>query len=292
MYIKFWGTRGSIPVPGNNTLKYGGNTPCVELRTSKNRLMILDAGSGIREFGKYLDNNGYEDSIDIFVSHYHWDHIQGIPFFLPLYDTKNKITFFGETSNGEKIETILQNQMRANYFPINLNEICANTAFEEITINSSYNIDGIKVETLRANHSSPTVTYKFIEGNKSIVYMTDNELKLNEKDNNITESTVSDIVEMNKDLIEFCYGCDYLIHDSMYDEVAILGKKGWGHTGNVTLTYFSILAKVKNLVLFHYNPDYTDEKIDNLLEKTITIAKGEGAELNCIASREGMCIEF
>lgn len=292
MYIKFWGTRGSIPVPGHSTLKYGGNTPCVELRTSNNRLIILDAGSGIRELGKFLDSNGYADPIDIFVSHYHWDHIQGIPFFLPLYDKKNKITFFGETSNGEKVKSILQNQMTANYFPINLNEICANTTFEEIKINSSYQIDGIKIETLRANHSSPTVTYKFIDGDKSIVYMTDNELKLNDTSDKIDERKISELVEMNKDLINFCAGCDYLIHDSMYDEISILGKKGWGHTGNVTLTYFSILAKVKNLILFHYNPDYTDEKIDNLLEKTINIAKGERAELNCIASKEGMSIEF
>ncbi len=252
MYIKFWGTRGSIPVPGSSTLKYGGNTPCVELRTSKNQLIILDAGSGIRELGKYLSNNGYNNSIDIIVSHYHWDHIQGIPFFLPLYDKKNKITFYGETSNGEKIKSILQHQMTANYFPINLNEICANTTFEEININNSYNIGGIKVETLRANHSSPTVTYKFIDGDKSIVYMTDNELKLKDSIDLSDADNLHTILEMNKELIEFCKGCDYLIHDSMYDEISILGKKGWGHTGNVTLTYFSILAKVKNLILFHY----------------------------------------
>ncbi len=292
MYIKFWGTRGSIPVPGQTTLKYGGNTPCVEIRTNNNQLIILDAGSGIRELGKYLSGNGYNDPINIIVSHYHWDHIQGIPFFLPLYDKKNKITFYGETSNGEKIKSILQNQMTSNYFPINLDEICANAAFEEIKINSSYNIANIRVETLRANHSSPTVTYKFIDGEKSIVYMTDNELKLKDSIDDSNKIDVNDIVELNKELIDFCYGCDYLIHDSMYDEISILGKKGWGHTGNVTLTYFSIIAKVKNLVLFHYNPDYSDEKIDNLLEKTITIAKGEGTELNCIASKEGMSIEF
>ncbi len=289
MYIKFWGTRGSIPVPGNNTLKYGGNTPCVELRTSNNKLIVLDAGSGLRELGKHLSKNGYEDSINILVSHYHWDHIQGIPFFLPLYDKRNKITFFGETSNGEKIKNILDSQMTSNYFPINLNEICANTSFQEVTVNNSYEINGVKVETLRANHSSPTITYKITDGDKCLVYMTDNELKLNDTNN---EHNISEIVELNKELVDFCSGCDYLIHDSMYDEISILGKKGWGHTGNVTLAHFSILSKVKNLILFHYNPDYTDDKIDKLLEETVSIVKSKNAELNCIASKEGMCIEF
>ncbi len=289
MIIKFWGTRGSIPVPGNNTLKYGGNTPCVEVRTSSNQLIILDAGSGIRELGKHLCTNGCDKSIHILISHYHWDHIQGIPYFLPLYEKNHEIIFYGETSYGEKIKEILSNQMTSNYFPININEMSAGTTFKEIKVNSSYKIDGVKVETLRANHSSPTITYKITDGNKSLVYMTDNELKLHQTSNGYS---YLEIKELNKDLIDFCSGSDYLIHDSMYDETTILGKKGWGHSGNITLAYFSIISKIKNLILFHYNPDYSDDKIDAILQETGAIFESENSEINCLASKEGMCIEF
>jgi phosphoribosyl 1,2-cyclic phosphodiesterase len=289
MFLKFWGTRGSIPVPGSSTIKYGGNTPCVEVRTSDNKLLILDAGSGIRELGKHVSQNGYEKSIHIFISHYHWDHIQGIPFFMPLYEKGNEITFYGEGCSGKKVKEILAYQMASNYFPINIDEVGANTNFVEIKTNSVYQIGSVKVETHRANHSSPTITFKFTEGIKKVVYMTDNELHLNDSNH---EYSAVEILEKDKELVDFCSGCDYLIHDSMYDEKSILGKKGWGHTGNITLAYFSILAKVKNLVLFHYNPDYSDEKIDMLLKETLSVLNNENSTINCVASKEGMCIEL
>jgi phosphoribosyl 1,2-cyclic phosphodiesterase len=289
MFLKFWGTRGSIPVPGNNTLKYGGNTPCVEVRTGNNNLIILDAGSGLRELGKNLSGDKQYENIDIFLSHYHWDHIQGIPFFLPLYQKGNHITFYGETISGQKVKEILSNQMTSEYFPVNIDEIIAETKFIEIGANSNYHIGNLEIQTLHARHSSPTIAFKFTENNKKFVYMTDNELQLENLNHNPSKS---EILQQNKELIDFCFGCDYLIHDSMYDEISILGKEGWGHTCNITLAYFSILSKVKNLVLFHYNPDYTDEKIDMLLNETVSILNSENSGINCIASKEGMCIEF
>ncbi|MGD1006736.1 MAG: MBL fold metallo-hydrolase [Ignavibacteriaceae bacterium] len=289
MFLKFWGTRGSIPVPGNSTIKYGGNTPCVEVRNNEKKLIVLDAGSGLRELGKHIAQNGHEDSIHIFISHYHWDHIQGIPFFMPLYEKSNTITFYGEEFNGKKVKELLGHQMALNYFPINIDEVGAKTSFVEIKTNSVYQIGDVKVETRRANHSSPTITFKFTEGKKKIVYMTDNELHLRDSPH---EYSAMEILEKNKELVEFCSGCDYLIHDSMYDEISVLGKRGWGHTGNITLAYFSILSKVKNLVLFHYNPDYSDEKIDALLKETLSVLNSENSGINCIASKEGMCIEL
>ncbi len=288
MYFRFWGTRGSIPVPGNTTIKYGGNTPCIELRTESNHLIILDAGSGLREFGKHLSKNVDDKKMDIFVSHYHWDHIQGIPFFLPLYKEGNEITFYGETSDGKRVEQILSDQMAFNYFPIKIGEMSARTTFKEIKPGCNYNFDKVKIETFRANHSSPTISFKITEGDKCLVYMTDNELKLKDSSRN----SAADILEMNKDLVEFVSGCDYLIHDSMYDETSVVEKKGWGHSCNVTLAYFSILAKVKNIILFHYNPDFTDSKIDEQLQDTLAVFKKENSSINCIASHEGLSINF
>ncbi len=289
MYFKFWGTRGSIPVPGKSTFKYGGNTPCVEIRSSKDKLIILDAGSGIREFGNHLLKNKNDSVIDIFFSHYHWDHIQGIPFFAPLYQREAVVNLYGETCGGERIKDILGSQMASHYFPIELDDMSAKTTFNEIEPNKKYDIDGIKIETFRANHSSPTISFKFTEGEKSFIYLTDNELKLNELENgNIS----SQLLDLNKEIIDFCRGADYLIHDSMYDEALLMKKKGWGHSSNVTLAYFSILSSVKNLILFHYNPDYTDDKIDELLKETRLLLKAEKSEIKCLASMEGLRIDL
>lgn len=287
MILKFWGTRGSIPVPGNSTLKYGGNTPCVEIRSESNEILILDAGSGIRELGKNLSNDYNGNSFNILFSHYHWDHIQGIPFFLPLYDKGKVVSFWGEHCGKQSVESVLSYQMTSNYFPIKMKELSAKVNFKEIKINDKFALNGMEISTFRANHSSPTVTYKISEKGKCIVYMTDNELNVNEEDE---KDNIHSVKELNKDLIDFCRGCDYLIHDSMYDESAMLHKKGWGHTSNVTLAFFGILAEVKNLVLFHYNPDYSDDKIDSLLEETQKVLQINNSGIKCIAAREEMSI--
>ncbi len=285
MRLKFWGTRGSIPVPGKDTLKYGGNTPCVELRSHDNKLLILDAGSGIRELGKSLINENFHDDINILISHYHWDHIQGIPFFLPLYQNKGKVSFWGESCGDESIKSVLSNQMTDNYFPIKLNELNAEIKYKSVQLNSSFELNGMKIFTYRANHSSPTLTYKIIDNDKCIVYLTDNELKIDASKN---DNSLTAVNNLNKELIEFCSGCDYLIHDSMYDEAAMMLKQGWGHTDNITVALFALLAKVKKLVLFHYNPDYSDNKIDSLLKETAIVLKKNNADVKCIAAKEGM----
>ncbi len=289
MYFKFWGTRGSIPVPGKKTFKYGGNTPCVEIRTKDDNLVILDAGSGIREFGNLLEQSGHDKQMDILFSHYHWDHIQGIPFFAPLYNSKAKVNFFGETCGGKKIKEILSSQMVSYYFPIEMDDTHAATTFNEISPGKKYIMNGLSVETIRANHSSPTISFKFTEEEKSFVYLTDNELVFDDGD---SKNISAQLLERNKGIIDFCKGADYLIHDSMYDETLLMKKKGWGHSSNVALAYFSILSNVKNLILFHYNPDYTDEKIDELLSETRSVLKKKNSGIKCLAAMEGMKIDL
>lgn len=289
MLIRFWGTRGSIPVPGNTTLKYGGNTPCVEVRSSENKLLILDGGSGIRELGKHIVNSKDEGDINIFISHYHWDHIQGIPFFIPLFNPKNKVTFYGISSNGLSVEKEMKQQMLPNNFPISLEEFKAELHFKEINKNIAYNINGLKIETFILNHPSPTLTFKITEGNASFIYMTDNELNIDYTQERQDDSYLR---SLNQDLIAFCKNCDYFLHDSMYDEDSMCNKKGWGHSSNVSLAQFSIMANIKNLILFHYNPDYDDSKIDCILTETQLFLEKQNSKIKCIASKEGLEIKI
>lgn len=288
MFMRFWGTRGSVPVPGENTVKYGGNTPCVEIRTSSNKLIILDAGTGIRALGNFISKNDIEQPLHILISHYHWDHIQGIPFFVPIYQRGRKITFYGIPGSEKSLEKLLENQMERDYFPIKINETAADVKFEHLRPNDSFRLDGAVIDTFNVYHSSPTLTFKIKENGKTIVYMTDNELDVSEAEGNNNSEKLR---EKNKDLIKFCEGCDYLIHDMMFEDFDI-EKSGWGHSSSKALVHFGIMAGVKNLVLFHYNPAYTDKRIDSIVEQTKFWLNQYDSSVNCIAAREGLEISL
>jgi phosphoribosyl 1,2-cyclic phosphodiesterase len=281
MKIKFWGTRGSIPVPGKNTLKYGGNTPCVEL-LSEDHLIILDAGSGIRELGNELIKENRFKEIHILISHYHWDHIQGVPFFKPIYRSDYRLFFYGLSTAEYSLESLLSSQMQPKNFPIRIENVSALVEYKNIYPENNLHFNDLEITTFQANHPSVTLIYKIKKNGKSLVYMTDNELKYELNTNSVEY----------KDLVEFCSGCDYLIHDAMFDEVSESNSKGWGHSSNISLAEFSIHSNVKNIILFHYNPDYSDQKINDIVRETKKYLKFKKSSINCIASREGLEIEF
>lgn len=289
MKIKFWGTRGSIPVPGKNTIRYGGNTPCLEIRTKDNHLIILDAGSGIRELGDHIHKSGYNQDIDIFLTHYHWDHIQGIPFFYPIYSNDYKINFYGISDENKSVKDYLQFQMDSHFFPVKMDEVNKNLEFIEIKSHSTYEIHGLVIETLLTNHPSPTVTFKITKGNKCLVYMTDNEINLESEEGT---QTFDELKDKNLSLINFCKGCKYLIHDAMYDEADVFSKKGWGHSSNKSLARFSSLTEIETLILFHYSPDYSDDKIDEIISDTQKELLKNGSGIKCIGAKEGLELEI
>jgi phosphoribosyl 1,2-cyclic phosphodiesterase len=285
MILKFWGTRGSIPVPGKDTLIYGGNTPCVELRSDNGGITIIDCGSGIRELGNSLAGKDFPDTIDIFLSHYHWDHIQGLPFFKPIYNKNKKINFYGIKSLDTGLKSLLSYQMVPNHFPIRIEEFKASLTFNEIESGKVYKSNEFSIETLKVVHPAPTLTFKIKCNDKCIVYMTDNEIKMSSVPDGRSDT---DFLKDNKELIEFCSNCDYLIHDAMYEESSMSDKRGWGHSGNISLARFGILAKVKNIILFHYNPDYTDNKISGLLHEAQAELLKNSSNTKCIAAQEGL----
>ncbi len=284
MKIKFWGTRGSIPVPGPNTVKFGGNTPCIQIISETGTSLIIDAGTGLRNLGMELISNNNIKELNLFISHSHWDHIQGIPFFLPFFKSDFKINIYSSAKSDMNVSHIIDSQMHPFYFPVNKEEVFkAKIDYNKIEPLKQYHFDGLIVETEAVHHSNGTLAFKVKEKDKTIVYMTDNEILY---DANNKLPNLETIYEKNKTQIEFCSNADYLIHDSQYTLDDFSKKIGWGHSNNIALAYFSKLANIKNLVLFHYDPDYSDDMIENLVQSTKNFLVKIESSVNCIPSKE------
>lgn len=288
MILKFWGIRGSIPVPGEKTVKYGGNTPCVQLITNEN-IIILDAGTGIRELGLNLVKEDDHKNLCILITHNHWDHIQGIPFFLPFFRKDYSVCIYSNTIGGLEAESVVDALMNPNFFPVDKEIFKASLKYIHIIPGKQFSVGNTVIDSMTVNHSKGTVAFKISEEGKTVVYMTDNEIKYEMKSSKIDIDSIS---SMNSNLINFCKGCDYLIHDSMYTMKDFINKKNWGHSNNISAAYFSMIASVKNLLLFHFDPEYTDDEIDKIQDETIKIFKINNSKINCLASRERLVLEI
>lgn len=283
MIIKFWGTRGSIPVPGHSTLIYGGNTSCIEIKGIENRTIIFDAGSGIRELGnEIIKNSPIPHKIDIFISHSHWDHIHGLPFFAPFYRKGFDIELHFFAMNSMNISDILDEQMKEIFFPVTKDVFSANLHFTNIKPGESIKIGNFSIDSILVYHTVNTLSFKITEDDKTFVYMTDNEIK----------NLENDIEKENLNLINFCHNVDFLVHDSMYSKEDYKIRHGWGHSDIESLAYFSDFAKVKNLILFHHNPDYDDETIEILYQKINLSLKLLNSKVNCFIAKEGFEIDL
>lgn len=286
--VKFWGVRGSVPTPCINTIKYGGNTPCVEVRLS-DRFFIFDAGTGIRELGNQLCMERNRVNVNIFLSHFHWDHIQGLPFFKPAYMKGNEIAVFGMGLQGERLENIISNQMQSVYFPVRLQSLQAQIKFKKLW-EGRYAVEGVNVETIYTNHPGRAMGYVITYKNTKICYFTDNEIVPIPL---WTEETTDyeyrqDIVEKMLRLIS---GADLLIHDAQYTHQEYKYKVGWGHSSIPEVLSLALQGGVKRLVLFHHDPERTDNQMDSHVKSCEELIDGE-YDLECCAAQEGMEICF
>lgn len=283
MRVKFWGTRGSIPVTGINHCKYGGNTPCIEISPDDESIIILDAGSGIRELGLDLLRRNKQRKILLFFSHFHTDHIVGLPFFAPFYNKDFEIEIFGNPYVFNSIENIIDLIIQPPLFAITKDEFKSINKFHNIDESFVLEKNNFKIEVIKLNHPNPTLGFKIKSNNKSLVYFTDNELI----QNNHSIEELKDLLENNhKNLISFCRGVDVLIHDSSYFVSDYNKRIGWGHSSNIAAAMFAHLAEVKNLYLFHYDPQYSDEEIDNLLKETQFFLQEIKSKVKCYASSD------
>ena len=284
--LRFWGTRGSIPSPGLATARYGGNTPCVELRTAEGWLVILDAGTGIRELGRSLMSraNGHGVEGDIFLTHAHWDHIQGIPFFAPLFHRGNHFTIWGSRSLQTSIDRVVRDQMSPVVFPVTFEELQARIDFQELAEERRAG-SGYEVAAMAVRHPGGALGYRFATGNgagSALVYISDNELN--------ATAAYDTPKDWRDQLVNFVSGASVLIHDTMYTREEYDHHRGWGHSTYEDAVELALDAGVERLVLFHHKPERTDDEVFRRMQECRALVARRGRNLAVIAAAEGLTL--
>jgi phosphoribosyl 1,2-cyclic phosphodiesterase/CheY-like chemotaxis protein len=282
--VKFWGVRGSIPAPGPDTVAYGGNTSCVEVRAD-GELIILDAGSGIRALGLELGRKAGDEPIaaTLLITHTHWDHIQGFPFFLPAYNPKNRLRILGVEGARASLAATLAGQMESPYFPIALKQLPGNIEIEELREKRAQ-IGRVRVEACQSNHPDVAFGYRLTTTAGSLVYLPDNET-FNELI--ADRPDCAERRERQRQLTDFVAGADLLICDAQYDAEEYKTHIGWGHGCVDDVVRFAIAGNVRALQLFHHDPAHDDRKIDAMLAHARKLAAEAGSPLQIDAAREG-----
>lgn len=275
MIIRCWGARGSIPVSGKDYLRYGGNTTCLEIRNNRDDILLVDAGSGIREAGNAFLADGRRD-FTLLLTHAHWDHIMGFPFFKPLYRHDATINIWGCPFAQDSIREMLARVMSAPYFPIKYDDIHANVTYAEICI-ETYHLGDLTITPIALSHPNQGTGYKFSEAGRNFVFLTDNELGLQH------EGGLS-----YDNYIEFCRGADLLIHDAEYLDEEYPKRRGWGHSTIEQATSLALDAGVKQLGLFHHNQERIDTEVDNLVALSRRIIRERKSSLECFAVHQAM----
>ncbi|HEX4935865.1 MAG TPA: MBL fold metallo-hydrolase [Gemmatimonadaceae bacterium] len=285
--IRFWGTRGSIPTPGAQTVRYGGNTPCTELRTDDGWLVILDAGTGIRELGRDLlqRSNGAPIQGDIFLTHAHWDHIQGIPFFAPIFGRGNHFTIWGSQSLERSVDKVVRDQMSPVVFPVTFEELDASIDFKDLAEGTRTAGTGYEVTAFAVQHPGGALGYRFARpggDGGALVYVSDNELAAHPR--------YGSPADWRDRMVTFVRGASVLIHDSTYTTEEYDHHRGWGHSTFRECVELALEAGVGTLVLFHHEPRRTDDQLDACLAECRALVQARGGALQVVAAAEGLTL--
>jgi phosphoribosyl 1,2-cyclic phosphodiesterase len=300
--VRIWGDRGSIPCPGRDTVVYGGNTSCLEIRAG-NKLVIVDLGTGIKPFGDWLMANDFKNGpidADIFITHTHWDHIMGFPMFTPIFLPTSRLRIRGPVSyENETLEQIIGAQLTYRYWPIRISELSANIEYGQIKETTLDLGDGLMVHTKYLNHPVLCLGYRFEYEGKSIVTAYDNEpfrnlFPTDPNDPSYDEDAAIEgeaaTKEENEKILQFFKNADVLIHDSQYTAKEYETHLGWGHSSFEHAINSANRAKVKKLVLFHHDPNRTDKQLEELEAGYQRRIAGK-TSMQIMMAREGLTVE-
>jgi len=270
MHIAFWGVRGSIASPGPETAAVGGNTSCIEVVCGSTRL-VLDAGTGLRALGNRLlrEGGGQPLAMTLLLSHYHWDHLQGLPFFAPVYTKQTELQIVGGANGVMSVREALAHQMSAPVFPVRIDETAAHITTREVRAGESFDVGEARVTVARGNHPGGVMAYRIEHEGRSVVYATDTE----------------HYACVDPALRALTEGADVLVYDSQYTPEEYRAKVGWGHSTYVEGAALARASGVGKLVLFHHDPLRTDEGVAELE------IKARGLYPSSVAAREGLVLD-
>ncbi len=298
-YVRFWGVRGSYASPFPSHLKVGGNTSCVEIRAD-DHILICDAGTGIIPLGNELIAQDEIRNLQIVLTHYHWDHICGLPFFVPAFLPEWNINMFGPGQSAEHIEKCISDQMKAPYFPVETENWMANITYRTPD-KEGFSHGPIKATYTSVHHPGVTYGYRLEVNDKVVIYISDNECLYLEKSiaqryDEFSEKERELLEKMEKEErdseLKFIQGADILIHDAQYTPDDYLKKRGWGHSCYIDTVNSAIDAEVKELYLYHHDPNYDDAAIDEIHRKAQEIIHTRKSSLICHIAREGTIVDL
>jgi len=274
MEIKFWGTRGSIPAPGPDTLEFGGNTSCVEVLLNCGRRLIIDGGTGLRPLGKRLLEDGAPVKIHLLLSHGHWDHLLGIPFFLPIYQETTEILVDGWPPAFQAMTRVFDSHLGDGFFPVAFENLKARIDFLNRLAHGPLEVDGVRIDAIPTNHPQGGFGFRFREGDHSMVFITDNELG-------------ADQGRRLPEFAEFAQDCDLLIHDAQFLPSDLAEHLGWGHSTYAEAVTLAQMAGARTLILTHHDPGRSDTEVEKIIAQARKLA-ANSTNLHYIdAAREG-----
>jgi|UniRef100_A0A7C3YXD8 phosphoribosyl 1,2-cyclic phosphodiesterase len=277
MEIRFWGTRGSIPAPGPATLEFGGNTTCLEVLLRSGRRVIIDGGTGIRLLGEHLKTTVATVRIYLLLTHNHWDHLIGLPFFFPLYREDSEIQVDGWPLAYQALKRVFDDHMGDGFFPVAFEQLRSHINFQNKIARSPVVLDDVQIDALPLNHPQGCLGFRFQEEGQTMVFITDNELGL-------------DGGRRFPDFVKFVEGADLLIHDAQYLPEEISLHRGWGHSTYEEAVRLALEGGVKSLLLTHHDPARTDDQVRKIVSRAREIVAAAGSELTIDGAREGEAI--
>jgi phosphoribosyl 1,2-cyclic phosphodiesterase len=278
MQVTFYGVRGSVPAPGPNTVRYGGNTSCVEVRLSDDTTVVLDAGTGMRALGNELLKQGRFSAVHLLLSHTHWDHVLGLPFFGPLYRGDTHLFVYPLANDAQ--ELFQRNIFNDIHFPVSVDDIPARLELARPE-KAEWRIGPATVRRIQLNHPGGAQGFRIDDDDgTSVTYLTDNEL--------YAENPKTSV----EDLARFSDGVDLLIHDSQYLAEDMPAKLGWGHSVVTEVLRLGVLAEPKNLALFHHDPERSDAVLDMIGETSQSFLKSEGKATKVMVASEGLTVQL